>query len=47
MHRRAIDAGGVGHAIAGETHEIEYVDLPPICAQPKGKPLPAVFFTRP
>jgi hypothetical protein len=30
----------------GETHEIAYVDLPPICAQPKGKPLSATMFKR-
>jgi hypothetical protein len=29
-----------------ETHEIEDVDLPPICAQPKGKPLSATMFKR-
>jgi hypothetical protein len=29
----------------GGTHEIAYVDIPPICAQPKGKPLSATMFS--
>jgi predicted glycosyltransferase len=33
----AIEGGGVWQAAAGETHEIACVDLPPICAQPKGR----------
>jgi hypothetical protein len=32
-----MEGGGVGHAAVKETHEIAYVGLPPICAQPKGK----------
>jgi hypothetical protein len=42
----ATEEGGVGLAAVGETHEVEYVDLPPICAQPKGKPLSATMFKR-
>jgi hypothetical protein len=42
----AMEGGGVGQAAVGGTHEIAYVDLAPICAQPKGKPLSATMFKR-
>jgi hypothetical protein len=42
----ATEGAGVGQADVGETHEIAYVELPPICAQPKGKPLSATMFKR-
>jgi hypothetical protein len=32
-----------GQAAVGDTHEIAYVDLPPICAQPDGKLLSATM----
>jgi hypothetical protein len=41
-----MEGGGVGQAAMGETHEIAYVDLPPICAQPKGKLLSVTMFKR-
>jgi hypothetical protein len=40
----ATEGGDVGHAAMGEMHEIAYVDLPPICAHPKGKLLSATMF---
>jgi hypothetical protein len=43
---QATEGGGVGQAAVGETHEIAYVDLPPICAQPKGNMLSATMFKR-
>jgi hypothetical protein len=46
MNSDATKGGGVGQAAEGETHEIAYVDLPKICAQPKGKPLSATMFKR-
>jgi hypothetical protein len=37
-HALATEGGGVGHAVVEETHQILYVDLPLISAQPnKGK----------
>jgi hypothetical protein len=42
----ATEGGGVGQADVGETHEIAYVDLPRICAQPKGKLRSATLFKR-
>jgi hypothetical protein len=32
----ATEGGGVGHADVGKAHEFAYLDLSPICAQPKG-----------
>jgi hypothetical protein len=42
----ATEGGGVGQAAVGESHEITYVDLPPIFAQPKGNLLSATMFKR-
>jgi hypothetical protein len=42
----ATEGRGVGQAVVAETHEIAYVDLPPICAQPKGKPLSTTIIKR-
>jgi hypothetical protein len=42
----ATEGVSVGQAAMGETHEIARVDLPPICAQPKGKLLSATIFKR-
>jgi hypothetical protein len=46
MNSDAAKGGYVGQAAEGETHEIAYVYLPDICAQPKGKPLSATMFKR-
>jgi hypothetical protein len=43
---QATEGGGVGQAAVGETHEIAYVDLPQICAQPKDKPPSPTIFKR-
>jgi hypothetical protein len=40
----ATEEGGVRQAVVGETHEITHGNLPPICAQPKGKMLSATMF---
>jgi hypothetical protein len=32
-----MEEGSIGHAVVGGTHEIAYVDLPPICVEPKDK----------
>jgi hypothetical protein len=42
----AMDRRGVGQIVVGEAHEIAYLDLPPICAQPKGMLLSATMFKR-
>jgi hypothetical protein len=42
----ATKGGGVGHATVGETHEITFVELSPICAQPKGKVLSTIISKR-
>jgi hypothetical protein len=43
---QATEGGGGEQAAVGETHEIAYVDLPPMCAQPKGKLLSATMYKR-
>jgi hypothetical protein len=43
---QAMEGGGVGQAVAGEALEIACVDLPPICAQPKGMLHSVTMFKR-
>jgi hypothetical protein len=42
----ATEGGGVGQVVMEKIHEIDFVDLPPISAQPKGKLLSVTIFKR-